>query len=414
MRQANRGFAILHGGFIRDPRLLARLGLYASLTFILGATLFPSGSEVPEFVGCIVCGARGWSDALANVLLFLPFGAALAALGRTGPRSIFVGFALSCAIELSQTVIPGRDPSLGDVCFNTLGTAAGQGAAWLAGRWLLPSERTAARLSLLAALGALAAFALTARLLEPSLPAQAFSAWYTADLPELEWYHGRILRTTLGPIAFGPDRLPDRDAVRQLLLEGAPLRIDVIAGRSVRALAPLFVIEDEGGREIFLVGPDRDDLVLRYRSLASEWRLDQPDLRLRHAFVHVTRGDTLRITVRRESGGYCLSLNQASRCGLGYSVGSGWALLYYPRHLSALAGALLETAWVTGFAFPLGLWARRRLETVLAALLLGAALFALPPLTGLAQTPPYQVAGAGIGLLVGGGLQAWLRKRRKT
>jgi hypothetical protein len=414
VRQTNRGLAILHGGFIRDPRLLARLGLYASLTFILGATLYPSGSELPEFVGCIVCGARGWSDAIVNVLLFLPFGAALGALGRTGPRAISYGFALSCAIELSQTVIPGRDPSLGDVCFNTLGTAAGQSLAWLAGRWLMPPPRIAARLSLLAAAAALLVFGLTAHLVEPSLPLRDFSAWYTADLPELEWYHGRVLRTTLGPLAFGPNRLPDRDVMRRLLLAGAPLEIDAVAGRSVRGLAPLFVIEDEDDEEVFLVGPDRGDLVLRYRTRTARWRLDQPDIRLRHAFADVTSGDTMHIVVRRDPSGYCLSLNQVARCGLGYSVGSGWTLLYYPRHLPIWVVTGLEIAWVAGIAFPLGLWARRRPETAVAAIVLSAALLLLPPLTGLIRTPPYQIAGGGMGVLLGAGLQAWLRRQRPT
>jgi hypothetical protein len=392
--------------------LFARLGLYASLTFILGATLVPSGSELPVFTGCIVCGERGWSDALTNVLLFLPFGAALAALGRTGPRAVLYGFVLSCAIELSQTVIPGRDPSLGDVCFNTLGTATGQWLAWLAARWLTPATRAAARLSLLAAVAALGVVALIAHLVQPSLPARDFSAWYTADLPDLEWYHGRVLRTTLGPVAFGPNRLPDRDVVRRLLLEGAPLEIDAVAGRSVRSLAPLFVIEDEDGQEVFLVGPDRGDLVLRYRTRATRWRLDQPDIRLRHAFAHVASGDTLHIGVRRNASGYCLSLNQVARCGLGYSVGSGWTLLYYPRHLPVWTITLLEAGWVAGLAFPLGLWARRRAETALAAVLLIAALLVLPPFIGLIRTPPHQVAGGAIGVLLGAGLHAWLRRGR--
>ena len=403
--------AIPHGGAIRDPRLLARFGLYASLTFILGATLVPSGSELPVFTGCIVCGERGWSDALTNVLLFLPFGAALAALGRTGPRAVLYGLVLSCAIELSQTVIPGRDPSLGDVCFNTLGTATGQWLAWLGARWLAPAPRAAARLSLIAAVAALSVVTLIAHLVQPSLPARDFSAWYSADLSELDWYHGRVLRTTLGPIAFGPNRLPDRDVVRRLLLEGAPLEIDAVSGRSVRGLAPLFVIEDDDGEEVFLVGPDRGDLVLRYRMRAARWRLDQPDIRLRHAFARVAPGDTLRIGVRRDDSGYCLSLNQVARCGLGYSAGSGWTLLYYPRHLPIWIVTLLDAGWVAGLAFPVGLWARRRAESALAAVLLIAALFVLPPLIGLIRTPPHQIAGGAIGLLLGAGLHAWLRRR---
>lgn len=384
----------------------------AAVACILAATLTPAGTEFePEFTGCLVCGAHGVSDVLVNLILFAPLGVALALNGRTGARAVLLGGMLSCCVELAQIALPGRDPSLGDVTFNTLGTAAGQVAFWLASRWQLPDSRTAARLALLAAVAAIAVFAATARMLEPWLPARAFSAWYAADLPNLDWYHGRVLRTTLGPIAFGPDRMPDRDAVRHLLLEGAPLRIDAIAARRVRGLAPLFVIVDDDDQEIFLVGPDRDDLVLRYRSRGARWRLDQPDLRLRQAFAPFAVGDTLHITVRRAGNGYCLSLNSAARCGIGYTVGSGWALLYYPRHLPPWVVALLEAGWVAGLVFPVGLWARRNTATAIAIALPLAALIVLPPLTGLVRTPLHQLAGAVLGLLSGGALHAWLRRR---
>jgi hypothetical protein len=386
--------------------------LAAAVACILAATLTPAGTEFePEFAGCLVCGAHGVSDVLVNLILFAPLGAALALNGRTGARAVLLGGMLSCGVELAQMALPGRDPSLGDVTFNTLGTAAGQVAFWLAGRWMLPDSRTAARLALGAAIAATALFAGSARMLEPWLPARAFSAWYTADLPDLEWYHGRVLRTALGPLSFGPDRMPDRDAVRRLLLEGAPLRIDAIAARRVHSLAPLFVILDDDDEEIFLVGPDRDDLVLRYRSRAARWRLDQPDLRLRHAFASVAVGDTLRIAVRREGNGYCLSLAPTTRCGIGYTIGSGWSLLYYPRHLPSWMVVLLEMGWIAGLLFPLGLWARRNAATTIAIALPLVALFVLPPLTGLVHTPPHQLAGAVLGLLSGGALQAWLRRR---
>lgn len=382
--------------------------LAAAVASILAATLTPAGTLLePEFTGCLVCGARGVSDGIVNVILFAPLGIALALHGRVGRRAVLLGGMLSCGVEFAQIFIPGRDPSLGDVVANTLGTAAGQAIFQVAGRWLLPPARVAARLSLLAAGLMLVVFSATARLLEPSLPAGALRAWYTPDLPDLEWYRGRVLRAKLGPIDVRPGRPLDPDAVRGLLLEGVPLRIDVTTGEAVGGLAPLLAIEDEDHRESVLVGPDREDLVFRYRPRAARWRLDQPDLRLRQAFTSVRPGDTARITIRRQGRGVCLALNRVARCDVGNSVGRGWALLYYPRHLPVWAYTLLEAGWVAGLAFPIGLWARRRPETALALALLAVALFV--PFTGLIHTPPHQLVGAGSGLVLGRMLQAWRR-----
>ncbi|MGE5745129.1 MAG: VanZ family protein [Gemmatimonadota bacterium] len=386
------------------PRFL----LTAAVACILAATLTPAGTVVEsEFLRCLLCGARGLSDSLVNIILFAPLGITLALNGRHGMRAVLLGGMLSCGVELAQIFIPGRDPSLGDVVANTLGTAAGQAIFGLAGRWLLPNARAAARLSLLAAGLLLAVFNATARLLEPSLPTGTVRTWYTPDRPDLEWYHGRVLRAKLGPIALRPGRPFESAAVRGLLLDEAPLRIDATAGQAVRGLAPLLVIEDEDGREVILAGIDREDLVFRYVPRASRWRLDQPDLRLRHAFAAVRPGDTVQIAIRRQGRGVCLALNRSARCDIGNSIGSGWALLYYPRHFPVWAYTLLEAGWVAGLAFPIGLWARRRPETALAVALLCVALFV--PFTGLIRTPPHQLVGAAAGLLLGRLLQAWRR-----
>lgn len=389
-------------------RIVPRFLLVAAVACILVATLTPAGTVLePEFTRCLVCGARGLSDGIVNVILFAPLGIALALNDRVALRAVLLGGMLSCGVELAQIFIPGRDPSLGDVVANTLGTAAGQAIFRAAGRWLLPNARGGARLSLVAAGVVLVVFSATARLLEPSLPTGAARAWFTPALSDLEWYHGRVLHAWLGPTAVRPGRPLDPVALRGLLLEGAPLRIDATAGPAVGGLAPLLEIEDEAGREAALVGPDRDDLVFRYRPRAADWRLDQPDLRLRRAFASVRPGDTVHIAIRRQGRGVCLSVNRAARCEVGNSVGSGWALLYYPRHLPIWAYTLLEAGWVAGLAFPIGLWARRRPETALALAVLAVALFV--PFTGLLHTPPHQLVGAGSGLVLGRLLQAWRR-----
>jgi hypothetical protein len=392
--------------------MFVRIALLGSLACILAATLVPVGTELqPEFVRCIVCGSRGWADVLANVLLFAPLGAALALNGRIGSRPVFYAFLLSACIELAQTAIPGRDPSLGDVCFNTLGAVAGQIAARVAGRWLVPGDRAAGRLSIAVSGLAVLLFALTGWLFAPAIPVASFRAWYTADLPELSWYHARVLQTRLGAISFRTDELPNPAEVRRLLLLGAPLHIEAIAGPPVPALGPLFLIEGHRGQELFLVGPDRDDLVFRFRTLAARLRLDQPDLRLRGAFASVAAGDTIRIDIRRAGVGYCITLNRAQRCGIGYTVGHTWALVLYPKHWPPWSHDLLGAAWVAGLALPVGLWTRRRAESLVAVALFVAGLLAVPPLVGLLATPVGQWCGAVVGWTLGLALQRALRRQ---
>lgn len=79
---------------------------------------------------------------LANIALFVPFGLLLAAAWpRTSPwMVILIGYAVSATIELVQTLLPSRYPTLSDVIANTLGTIIGCVAARLALR-LSPTHR---------------------------------------------------------------------------------------------------------------------------------------------------------------------------------------------------------------------------------------------------------------------------------
>ncbi len=388
---------------------LARVVLVASLACILGATLVPLGTEFqPVFVSCILCGSRGWADAVANLLLFMPLGAALAWNGRVGLRAVSYAFLLSASIELAQLIIPGRDSSLGDVTFNTLGAATGQIAALLARRWLVPDAPIASRLSLAAAALATAILSLTGALLAPAIPASTLSLWYAPNLPEMPWYHARVLTTRLGDTMVRPGVLPTRS--RQLLLGGAPFSTTAIAGPPVPALGAMLVIENDSGGQLYLVGPDRDDLVLRYQTRAATWGLDQPDIRLRGAFAAVARGDTIRIDLRRHGNAWCLSLNLVQRCGLGYTVGAAWAMVLFPRHWAPWSYTLLGAMWVGGLALPIGLWARPRIESAVAVALFAGAVAVVPSLVGLAATPASEWCGAALGYAAGLALQPVLRR----
>lgn len=73
----------------------------------------------------------------ANIVLFMPFGAAavfaLPLRARAAASTLFVigaGCLTSTAIELTQLAVPGRVSTVSDVVANTLGTAFGVLLAW--------------------------------------------------------------------------------------------------------------------------------------------------------------------------------------------------------------------------------------------------------------------------------------------
>ena len=123
---------------------------------VLAATLLPGnaiepGQAPPRW--CLACGGLWVMDAVSNVLLFAPLGAALAGLRVRWPWALLMGAALSLTVETLQSlgIPPGRSAALADLVANTAGTAVGllvvrwgpalvmaQGrtAAWLTAVWL--------------------------------------------------------------------------------------------------------------------------------------------------------------------------------------------------------------------------------------------------------------------------------------
>lgn len=353
----------------------------------------------------MVCDKTALADAINNVLLFVPLGVTLALNGRKGLRVILALALLSTAIEMAQIFIPGRDSSLRDILMNTLGGVVGQRVAGLSG-WLLPDTRRSARLGLMWSACVTGGFCLTAALLTPAFPA---AAYYARWAPQQAAYEGRVLAADLGAIPLPPTRLETSDQVRAGLLAGEPLELLAIAAPAVPEFRSLFRIRDDRHREILQVGPDGEDLVVRYRAHAAALRLDRPDLRLPGAFAQVESGDTLRIRAWRQRGGICLRLNAESTCPTGFTVGGGWGLLWYPEHLPLWLNSLFGVVWILVLVLPIGLWSRRRTETLLAIGLLIAGLFVLPPIAGLLATPMSQVLAATGAWMLGVMLQRALR-----
>jgi hypothetical protein len=378
-----------------------RAWLTAAFALILAVTLSPHpASPEPQF-GCVICGERGSADVLLNIVLFVPLGIGLRLAAQSIGRSLLLGALLSCLVEVTQLLLPGRDPSIGDALFNTVGTATGWAVAATMRWWLDPPTRAAARLSLAAAILASTVLLLTGALLAPSPPRSTYWGQWTANLGHLEWYRGRVLEATVGSLAIPSHRLPDSEAVRQLLLDGQPIAVRALAGPPVPGLAPLLSIYDEDQREVFLLGADQTDLVFRYRTRAAVLRLDQPDLRLRKAMNTLAPGDTVQVGVEPTKAGIFLTLNAERRCGVGFTMGRGWGILLYPESLPAWLKTLLDMVWLAALALPVGFWGRVRWESAAGVLGLIAAAAVAPVLTTLVAAPLVTVVGLASGCILG-------------
>lgn len=119
-------------------RQLGSITLGTSIMLVAVVTLMPRAEYVsPRFDWRLTSSPREVAEGLLNILLFLPFGAALRWLGARLPSTILLGFLLSLAVELLQRfVIPGREGELQDLITNTIGAMLG----WLLARMLHSSD----------------------------------------------------------------------------------------------------------------------------------------------------------------------------------------------------------------------------------------------------------------------------------
>ncbi len=406
--------AAVRGGAEAHLSRTARATIALAVLAILAATLFPSSeSEAPGWVSCWVCGKRGVADIILNVVLFMPLGAALTLTGVRPWRIWLLGALFSAGIEYTQLFIPGRESSVADVISNSTGALAGCVVALVLARTVRDTKRPSPLYAVATSGLVLGVITGTGILLQPAFPASTYFGQLTPALAGLEWYRGQVLEVSLDGVPLPSKRLADSPRIRQLLSAGGTLRVRALARPTATALAPLFRIADNRRREILLLGPDWDDLVFRYRPRAASWRLDRPDLRLAGAMRSVTRGDTLDVAVWRNGHGYCLTLNAAGSCHLGFTVGDGWALLMYPEALPPWLRTLLGIGWAAGLLLPVGYWSGSRWGLVVGVgtTILGLAIVA--PAIGLLTTPVPVSAGAAFGFVAGaGGRELLIRRRR--
>jgi hypothetical protein len=379
------------------------VALSASLLLILFATLSP-GAWTEWGGGQARLWDGGLADVLINIALFAPFGTALGQRGRSALGALIVGATLAGAVETAQLVIPGRVSSLKDVCFDTVGTLVGW-ALWQSyPLWVRPRRQVAGRLALAAACIVTALVGLTGGLLRPSFPPTWYFGGWTNEFGDLESYHGHVLNASVGDVSIPPGLIAHSAEVRQRLVRGETLRVQAVAGPPVPGLAPLLSIHDEQHREVLLVGPDRDDLVYRFRTLAASLGLDSPDISFKNALHGLAPEAPLTVEVATHGPAYCVEVNRESTCGLGFTAGSGWGLLMF-HQLPPWTHPMLNILWLAALLVPVGYWACARWECALAAGMIAVALLLAPPWVGLVRTPVGELAGAAVGLMGGVVLQ---------
>lgn len=126
----------------------ALLGYLALMTGII--TLAPFEFQTTPAHGLTT--VWNWSDLVMNVVMFVPFGFAYQLTRPRGappdwPRVLFLGAAVSGAIELAQLFSPQRYTSLLDLATNTLGASVGAGLFARLARHL-PDDTTVKSLAL--------------------------------------------------------------------------------------------------------------------------------------------------------------------------------------------------------------------------------------------------------------------------
>jgi hypothetical protein len=308
---------------VRGGRVLAAICVAA----IVAATLFPTDAIGGErFLICVVCGDRGMADAILNTIMFVPLGVALALAGATASVAIPLCFILSATIESIQFFVPGRDSSLGDLVFNTVGGAIGAAVVWRAASWLYPRDRVAPRLAAVAAVSFAGVIALTGWLFTPTHPDASYVVQWEPDRYHLPPHPGEIADVRLGTWSLPPESMWPWQRFRDAWNRGDTLVVRMRGAVTPPFLAPILSVHDLKRREVMFVGDDRGELVVRPRLRALDARFDQPDLRQR-ARGRDPAQDSLTIMIARQADGFLLRVDGEATTRYN-TAGRGWALLY--------------------------------------------------------------------------------------
>lgn len=337
-----------------------------------------------------------------NWLLFIPLGAALKASGMRSGRALAMGVGLSLGIETLQLGIQGRESAISDLVANALGTGTGTALMRTAPSWTSATGKQAQRLATAAAAIAVAAMLATGGLLAPARTTAPLYAHHTPRMGHLQPYTGRVLEAKLDGMELPYGKLADSKAVGARLYGDYTLRVMAEAGYPPNGQAALLLVTDQQQREILLLGPDGADLVLRFRNRGQWLGLETARIRASGALRGLAAGERIRLEAARKDGDLCLDANGREHCGLGFTIGDGWSLLFPDHPWLARHRRLLGAIWLGMLIFPLGYWGKPSRSVAAAWGVVVAVLLLAPATTGLLSTPLSQAIGVAGGAAAGG------------
>ena len=352
-----------------------KLTLATVIIVILVATLTPVGGKERQACStCIGCGLRWFSDGILNIGLFSPLGIAAAWRARSGWsvwKAILGGALLSASIEVLQLFVPGRDPELLDILFNTIGAAVGAIIAFRPEIWILPSSRQSTRLLL---------------------------GWSIFTM-------GLVIATgvLLSPAAEPRQPPAQVAAAHAILSRGARLEITVPAASPPTEITPLAAFYGNWDAEWLYLGRLENDGIFRYRTKARNAGFDQPEYRVAALFSAAPTDRPLPIAMWHRARDWCIRVDVRERCGVGPSAGRGWSIVAYPDAIGQRWGYVIDVLWIAALMFPFGYWTRKPALPFMPGIAL-ALLVALPWITGLTYTSFAQWLGAIAGFAAGFGL----------
>jgi hypothetical protein len=381
---------------------LRTLPLAAALAVVLLLTLTPTSAKPDAATAMFdfgIRGLRGLADSIANVLLFLPIGAAAAVRFPGWRRPVLGALLLSVGIEVVQLAIPGRYTSPADVAFNTLGATIGVALAHTAGWWLRPPGTWRPLFGAAALAAALLVLAGGAALLMPASTSRPAEVRWTPSIRGAPAYDGLVRDARIGGVSLEPGYRRRGVDAGAALLAGDTLHVRFTAGPPPAWTQAVLLVTDPDERRILGVYVRGGDVVVSWMTRGGKLRLDEPDIRVRGVLHGVAAGEEVELAAWRDGREHCVRVGARQECGLGHTIGETWALLYHP--VPGPLTELLPVAWIMALLLPAGFWLNRPEEAAAAAMLAVGVVAAAPAFVGVMATPLLQLAAAAAAIGLG-------------
>jgi VanZ family protein len=342
-----------------------RVGLAVSvMTFvaILVMTLTPTGSQITAGFWCMTCGELAGLDVTNNIVMFAPFGFALALAMNRRWRPLAICVATTVLIETLQIrVVPGRDASFRDILTNSLGGLLGVELALRRTMLLWPGPRTAARLALVWCSLFAGICTLTTWALGPAFVPRSLWVQWLPPRANYEPFTGRLLAFDIDgidlPLGFPKASL---GLDRRLMSDAWHATVTIDRDRLEPRRSVVVRISEESTQP-FALEQRAWDLTCLQKTRSAELRFRSPRVALPDA-LQLTTGahpDIVRLTCTHRDRALLAGVRAGSESreeAVPLSPSLGWTMIS-PFDIALDAGTRwISMLWLIALLVPVGYW----------------------------------------------------------